>query len=109
MPIQKERTLWATRQNKIDFTIHVVLYHGQVADTHKIQEQTHLRAEAVEDYLMLDRKWNFVDRSDSSKDKIVHGMVTLVDHPLVIMGTDQLWQSTRLQLEGESRENFDVG
>jgi hypothetical protein len=108
MPMEKSRELITTRQYQILFSIHIILYHGQVSDTHDIQEQTHERAEAVERFLMTDRQWNFID-DNPDNNKIVHGLVTSLDHTFIIMvGTDNLWSASRLQLVGQSREYFNA-
>lgn len=108
MPMEKQRELKTTRKYRIIFSIHMILYHGQVAHTHEIQEQTHERAEAVDDYLMTDRQWNYID-NDPANNKIIHGLVVNLDHTFIIMaGTDNLWSASRLQLVGESEEFFNA-
>lgn len=106
VPIDKSRELHATRKYRIGFEIHLILYHGEVADTKEIQRATHRRAEAVERYILSDRKWNFEDTDDSDKDRVIHGWVNVLDHPLVFMGQESLWRSSRLQLQAISEEMF---
>lgn len=107
MPIRKTRELRTTRKYEIGFEIHLIIYHGQVSETHKIQKDTHRRAEALERYVIADRKWNFVDASDTTKDKVIHGVVTALDHPLIdVVGANQLWAGSRLVCEAISEEHF---
>lgn len=105
-PVSKKRDIKTLRKYELGFEIHLLLFHGEVSKTHKIQEETHRRAEAVEFFIMSDRKWNFVDSADKTKDKIVHGIVTSLDHPFVTMGETSLWSASRLVLEGLSEEVF---
>ena len=107
-PIEKRRDLreGATRKFRIEFRIDLFLYHGEVADTLSVQEMTHQRAEALDTWFQKDFKWNFVDTTDSTKDKVIFGMVTMVDHPVVVPPGDALWSASRLQLEGLSEEVF---
>jgi hypothetical protein len=106
MPITQERQIKSTRIYSIEFVIHLLLYHGEVASQDVITENTHKRAEALETYILSDRKWNFVDKDDSDKDKVIHGHVTILDHPTIILGTEALWSASRLQLEAMSQEVF---
>jgi hypothetical protein len=107
-PNQKTRSMnqGASRKFRIVFQIDLILYHGKVADTLKIQEQTHERAEAVEEWVQADEYWNFVDKTDTTKHKVIFGMVTQVDHPVVIAPENELWSASRLRLEGMSEEYF---
>jgi len=106
MPISQTREIKATRMYKIEFVIHLIIYHGQIDETSVIQEGTHRRAEVLEEYINNDRKLNFVDVNDSDKDKVIHGHITMLDHPTIIMGTENLWSASRLQLEALSQEAF---
>ncbi len=105
-PISKSRDIKTLRKYELGFEIHLILFHGEVSKTHKIQEETHRRAEAIEHFIMSDRKWNFIDSADKSKDRIIHGIVTTLDHPFVTMGETALWSASRLVLEGLSEEVF---
>ena len=107
-PIEKRRDLreGATRKFRIEFRIDLFLYHGEVGQTLGVQEMTHQRAEALDKWFQKDFKWNFVDAADHAKDKVIFGMVTMVDHPVVIPPGDALWSASRLQLEGLSEELF---
>ena len=105
-PITKRREIRTLRKYEIGFEIHLLLFHGEVSKTHKIQEETHRRAEAVELFMMSDRKWNFIDSDDKTKDKVIQGTVTTTDHPFVMMGESSLWSASRLVLEGLSEEAF---
>lgn len=106
MPIRKTRQLELTRKYRIEFEIHLILYHAQVAKMTEIQEGAHDRAEALELFINSDRKWNFVDAADDTKDKVVHGHVTSLDHPVVFLGENNLWSTSRLTLEAMSQEAF---
>lgn len=103
--IAKTRELRTTRKFGLGFEIHILLYHGKIAEASEIQEETHRRVEALERFIQSDRKWNYVDRTDTSKDKVIHGQVILLDHPVVIAG-DELWSASRLQLSALSEEYF---
>lgn len=105
-PITKRRDLSALRKYELSFEIHLLLFHGEVSKTTKIQEETHKRAEAVELFIMSDRKWNFIDSTDKTKDRIINGFVTSLDHPFITMGEASLWSASRLVLEGLSQEVF---
>lgn len=107
-PVEKNRTLreGATRKFSLNFRISVVLYHGKVADTLDIQEEGHDRAERVEQFLHTDYKWNFVDTNDSTKDQVIFGFVTMLDHPVVVAPSQELWTASRLELNGLSQEVF---
>lgn len=105
-PQQKTRELKGTRKFDIKFNIWVILYHGIVADTLQIQEETHRRAEAVETFLNSDHKWNFVDSADPTKNKVIFGLVSFIDHPIVVAPEDELWSSSRLELVAETEEVF---
>lgn len=105
-PMSKARDIKATRKYEIVFEIHLILYHGQVASVAKIQEETHKRAEALENFILADRFWNYVDIADSTKHKVIHGMVTSLDHPFVDLGESNLWSASRLICVATSEENF---
>ena len=105
-PQVKTREIKGTRKFDIEFVIWVVLYHGKVADTLGVQEETHQRAEVVENYLNDDQKWNFIDSTDSSKDKVIFGHVSVVDHPTVVAPEEELWSASRLTLTARSEEFF---
>ncbi len=105
-PIVKRRDISTLRKYELGFEIHLLLFHGEVSKTHKIQEETHRRAEAVELFIMSDRKWNFIDSTDKAKDRVIQGTVTTTDHPFVMMGETSLWSASRLVLEGLSQEAF---
>jgi phenylalanine-4-hydroxylase len=83
-----------------------VLYHGLVADTLEIQEGAHARIETVETFLNADHKWNFVDTTDTTKDKVIWGHVSFLDHPVVVAPKEELWSSSRLELIAQSEEVF---
>lgn len=104
-PIGKEREIKTTRKYGIRFEIAILLYHGEISKASKIQESTHKRAEALERFILSDRKWNFVS-DDSADDKVIHGHVTLMDHPIVVAGNENMWMATRLQLDAISEEVF---
>lgn len=104
-PLEKRRELRTTRKYGLVFVIHLLLYHGEVAHTAQVQEGTHTRIEALERYVLADRKWNYVDSADPTKDKVIHGQTTVLDHPVVLAG-DALWSASRLQLEAMSEEYF---
>ena len=91
---------------RIDFFIDLVLYHGKVADTLSIQNQTHERVEAIEEWLLEDVYWNFVDQNDTDRHKVIFGFVARVDHPVVIAPGQELWSASRLRMEGRSQEVF---
>ena len=105
-PQNKIRTLKATRKFGIEFIIWILLYHGQVATTFDIQEGAQKRIEAVENFLLTDLKWNFVDSTDSTKDKVIFGFPTAVDHPVVLAPEEELWAASRLELRATSEEVF---
>lgn len=107
-PVEKRRSLreGATRKFNLNLTFYVVVYHGKVTDTLSIQDATHARAERVERFLHSDFKWNFVDANDHSKDQVIFGYVTLLDHPVVIAPDQELWSASRLELTGMSQEVF---
>lgn len=108
-PIEKRRVLNHTKKFDIEFSIHVVIYHGQVAQTLDIQEATHKRIEAVENWLTSGAtrpfKWNFTD-ADSANDKVIFGFPEVIDHPVVVAPEDELWSASRLQLIAKSQEVF---
>ena len=105
-PQGKSRELKGTRKFHLQFTIWVVLYHGLVADTFEIQDATHERAERVETFLNSDQKWNFVDTTDTDRDKVIFGRVAFLDHPIVVAPQEELWSSSRLELIAETEEVF---
>lgn len=105
-PMRKTRELHATRKYSVGFEIHLVIYHGEISKTAKIQENTHRRAEALERFVIADRKWNFVDTTDSTKNKVIHGFVSSMDHPLIDIGESNLWSGSRLICEAISEEHF---
>lgn len=107
-PLDKIRNLreGATRKFNLTFRINLVLYHGKVADTLDIQDGTHERAERIETFMHTDFKWNFVDTSDSTKDKVIFGYVTVLDHPVVLAPQEELWSASRLELTAMSQELF---
>ncbi len=105
-PIRKARDIKTLRKYEIQFEIHLIIFHGEISKTTFIQEETHKRAEAVETYIMSDRKWNFIDPTDKSKDKVINALVTGLDHPFVSMGETNLWSASRLVLEAMSEEAF---
>lgn len=107
-PVEKLRSLreGATRKFNLTLRYFVIIYHGRVADTLSIQEGTHERAERVEAFLHTDFKWNFADPTDNTKDQVIFGYVTLLDHPVVVAPDEQLWSSSRLELTGMSQELF---
>ena len=105
-PQNKLRTLKATRKFEIVFVIWVLIYHGKVASTFDVQEGVQKRIEAVENFLLTDFKWNFVDSTDSSKNKVIFGFPTAVDHPVVLAPEEELWAASRLELRATSEEIF---
>ncbi len=105
-PFDMTRTRKGTRKNELVFTIDIVVYHGLIADTLSIQEGTHQRIEAIDDWFMRDRKWNFVDTDDITLHKIIDGFAVLLDHPVVIAPDKELWSASRLRLRGVSEEVF---
>lgn len=107
-PTVKDRILrqGATRKFRIEFDISIFLYHGEVADTMTIQAGTHKRAEALDLWFGNDYKWNFVDTDDPTKDKVIFGYVTRLDHPIVVAREGQLWSASRLELTAISEETF---
>lgn len=105
-PVQKTRDLGATQKFSINFELHVILYHGEVASTDVVQEGAHQRTEAVETFFHGDYKWNFIDSSDSTLDQVIFGHVALIDHPVVIAPDNQMWSASRLVLRALSQETF---
>ena len=105
-PQAKTREIKGTRKFDLTFTIWVVIFHGTIASTLDNQEEAHKRAEAVEVYLNSDHKWNFVDPTDDTKDRVIFGHVAVLDHPVVIATEDEFWASSRLELRAESEEVF---
>ena len=105
-PQAKVRELRATRKFSIEFNIWLIIYHGQVATTLEIQEGTHQRIEAVEDFLMTDFKWNYIDSTDKDLDKVIFGYPSAIDHPVVIAPEEELWSSSRMELKATSEEYF---
>ncbi len=105
-PQNKIRRLKATRMFEIEFVIWVMIYHGKIATTFDVQEGTDKRIEAVENFMMTDLKWNFVDSTDSTKNKVIFGFPTAMDHPVVLAPEDELWAASRLELRGTSQEVF---
>jgi hypothetical protein len=105
-PQNKIRELKATRKFSIVFVIWVMIYHGKIAPTFDIQEGAHKRIEAVENFLMTDFKWNFIDSTDSAKHKVIFGFPTAVDHPVVLAPEEELWAASRLELRATSEEVF---
>jgi hypothetical protein len=96
----------ASRKFRIEFIIDLILYHGKVTDTLSIQEETHERAERLEDWVMTSTKWNYVDEADAGLHKVIFGFVTEVDHPIVVAPGQELWSASRLRLQGLSEEVF---
>lgn len=105
-PQTKTRQIKGTRKFDIQFTLWIILYHGLVASTLEIQDDTHERAERVETFLNSDQKWNFVDTTDSTKNKVIFGRVSFLDHPIVVAPKEELWSSSRLELIAETEEVF---
>ncbi len=105
-PQNKLRRLKATRKFEIEFVLWVLIYHGKVASTLDVQEGAQKRIEAVENFLMTDFKWNFVDSTDSTKNKVIFGFPAAVDHPVVLAPEEELWAASRLELRGTSEEVF---
>lgn len=105
-PQNKLRTLKGTRKFDLQFFIWLVLYHGRVADTLSIQEGTHSRIEAVELFLMRSQKLNYVDTTDTTKDKVIFGYPTFIDHPVVLAPDNELWSASRIELQATSEEVF---
>lgn len=106
MPMDKTRTIHATRKYRIEFDIHLILYHTRLAEFGEVQEEAHKRAEALELYVNADRKWNFVDTADVTKNKVIHGHVVNQDHPVVFIRENDLWATTRLVMQAMSEETF---
>jgi hypothetical protein len=77
-----------------------------VASTFEIQDATHERAERLETFLNSDQKWNFVDTTDSTEDRVIFGRVAFLDHPVVVAPEEELWSSSRLELIAETEEVF---
>lgn len=105
-PQRRTRELKATRTFELIFYIDLVLYHGQVTDTLAIQEKTHKRIEAIDAWVLADLQWNFDDTDDVSKDKVIFGFPTVLDHPIIIAPENELWSASRIRLEGQSQETF---
>lgn len=105
-PQMKVRELKAVRRWGLEFVIWVIIYHGAVASTLDIQEDTHKRIEAVEQFLLTDLKWNFIDPSDPDFNQVVFGEPTLMDHPVVLAPEQELWASSRLEVRATSEECF---
>ena len=105
-PQNKIRRLKATRKFELEFVLWVMIYHGKIATTFDVQEGAQKRIEAVENFVMTDFKWNFVDSSDSALNKVIFGFPTAVDHPVVLAPEDELWAASRMELRGESEEVF---
>lgn len=107
-PAAKSRDLrgGATRKFEIRFQIFVILYHGEVGSTLSVQQGTHSRIEAIEQWFLEDFKWNFVDPTDKSKDKVIFGHPANLDHPIVVAREGQLWSASRIELTGLSEEMF---
>lgn len=105
-PQLKERELKSTRKFGLTFSIWIVLFHGQVASTLEIQSGAQERAEAIENFVHTDFRWNFYDSSDTDLDKVIFGYVETIDHPVVIAPENELWSSSRLVLRGMSEEVF---
>jgi hypothetical protein len=106
LAIDKKRVLSATRKFRLDFEIQLFIYHTKIEQLGEIQEGAHKRAEALDRYITADRKWNFIDKDDKTKDKVIHGQVSLVDHPVVFVNENNLWATSRLTLEAMSEETF---
>lgn len=104
-PIRKEREIKTTHKFEVRFFIDVFVYWGKVGSMLEVQNEVHAKAEALENFLDEDRHWNFIDSSDHDKDKVIFGMSTELDHP-VILTADELWSASRLQLNGLSEEVF---
>ncbi len=105
-PQFKSREIKGTRKFHLEFRIWIVLYHGLLAEAAKIQDLTHERMERVETFLNSDQKWNFVDTTDSTKDKVIFGRVASLDHPVVVAPDAELWSASRLELIAETEEVF---
>lgn len=105
-PQAKARELKATRKFQIEFTIWLIIYHGEIASTLDIQEGTHRRIEAVEDFLVTDFKWNYIDSTDKGLDKVIFGYPAMIDHPIVLAPEEELWSSSRMELKATSEEYF---
>ncbi len=105
-PQRRTRVLKGTRMFELIFYIDLVLYHGQVADTLAIQEKTQKRIEAVDAWVVADLQWNFDDTDDVSKDKVMFGFPSDLDHPIIIAPENELWAASRIRLEGQSQEGF---
>ncbi len=105
-PQNKIREIKATRKFSVIFVIWVLMYHGKITTTFELQEGAQKRMEAVERFLIADMKWNFVDSTDSSMNKVIFGFPTAMDHPVVLAPEDELWAASRLELRGTSEEVF---
>lgn len=105
-PADEIRELTHTRQFTVDFKIFVVLYHGIIGETLDIQEGAQKRITVIKEHFMTDFKWNFVDTSDATKDKVVFGFPRAIDHPIAIAPEGELWSASRIELTGTSREVF---
>lgn len=106
LAIEKTRELKATRKFGIGFEIQLFIYHTKIEQLGEIQEGAHKKSEALDKYITADRKWNFVDASDPTKDKVIHGQVSKLDHPVVFVNENNLWATSRLTLEAMSEETF---
>jgi len=105
-PIEKLREVKGTRKYELIFRLYVVIYHGTIAEHLGRQEDTHKKAEAVETWLQASRKWNYVDEDDADEDRVIHGHVASLDHPVVVAPKEELWAASRLLLVGVSEEVF---
>ena len=105
-PIEKTRTIKATQLFEIVFEIHCIIYHGEINNPSTRQAGALHRAEALERFIHTNYRWNYVDSTDSDKDKVIFGQVVQVDHPVVLAPEGQMWSASRLVLTAESQETF---
>jgi len=105
-PPQKLRELKGTRKFDLQFQIWLVLYHGSVASTLDLQAQAHARIEAIESYIQTSQKFNYIDATDVTQDKVIFGWSSFLDHPVILAPDQELWTASRIQLQAMSEEVF---